>query len=369
MSYDIYKEMYNIELEVLQHLKKTLKKNLSEAEGDFRKFEASCIRNIEEYSKKNRKLTNKQFKKLDKEIKKVIKKSFQQGAKSEEFEILSEIKNGYVPPTTGLTVGAGFFALNSDKLDALRDEALLISSNCKTAILRTTDDIYREIIFKCSTYNTLGFSLWESVDRAVNEFTKNGINGITFKNGANWNVGSYSEMALRTASTRAANYGQGAMMESWGIGTVQISSYGACSKRCLPWQGRIYWDDVYTSLSAPIGNKYPLLSTAIDGGLFGPNCRHHKSTFFEGISEPPKKHKSDSETLEHSEAEQKQRYYERKIRENKRQEMMSFTQQSKTKYHNRAAAYEKKLRQYINDTNSTANTEVLRRDKEREKLR
>lgn len=32
---------------------------------------------------------------------------------------------------------------------------------------------------------------------------------------------------------------------------------------------------------------YPLLSTAINGGLFHPNCRHTMSTFFEDVNEVP----------------------------------------------------------------------------------
>jgi hypothetical protein len=369
MEYDIYTVMYDIEMEVLEQLKKQIKKGLTHSANNYGTFEAYCFRNIEEYSRKNRKLTNKQFKKLDREIKKVIKECYKQGAASEELNILESVKNGFNPPIQGIGLEAGFFALNEDRINALVDEALTISNNCKTAILRTSDDIYRKIIFECSTYNSLGFTLWESVDRAVNKFTQNGITGITFKNGANWNVASYAEMALRTSGTRARNYGEGAMRESWGIGTVMVSSYGACSKICLPWQGRVYWDDVYGSVPIPEDNTYPLLSVAIEGGLFHPNCRHHTSTYFEGISSPPKKFKSNAETVEHSEAEQKQRYYERKIRENKRQEQMALTQQNQMKYRKKVREYQKKQRDYIKNTNNIHGDEVLRRDYQREKLR
>lgn len=369
VEYDIYKEMYNIEMEILQHLKQTLGKNLKEAGGEYRVFEASCMRNIEEYTRKNRKLTNSQFKKLDKEIKKSIKAAYKAGAESEEFEILKEIKNGFVPPVQGIALGADFYKLNRARMDALRDEALLISSNCKTAILRTTDDIYRKIVFECATYSNLGFNLWESVDRAVNKFTAAGITGITFANGANWNVASYAEMALRTSMLRSKNFGEGSMRENWGVGYVQVSSYGACSKICLPWQGKVYWDDVYTALPIPENCPYQLLSIAIAAGLFHPNCRHNLTTFFPGISEPPRKWKSDAETTEHSEAEAKQRYYERKIRENDRQAKMAFTQKSQIKYKNRAKEYKMKLSKYIKDTNNTAGKVVLRHDREREKFR
>lgn len=69
-----------------------------------------------------------------------------------------------------------------------------------------------------------------------------------------------------------------------GIHTVKVSSYGACSKLCQPWQGRVYVDDVYSGGTAKEAEELhlPLLSTAIQGGLFHPNCRHHLSTYYPG---------------------------------------------------------------------------------------
>ena len=61
---------------------------------------------------------------------------------------------------------------------------------------------------------------------------------------------------------------------------------GACDK-CTPWQGRVYIDDVWSGGKKEDG-KYPLLSTAIEGGLFHPRCQHGSSTYYEGINDEPK---------------------------------------------------------------------------------
>ena len=67
----------------------------------------------------------------------------------------------------------------------------------------------------------------------------------------------------------------------------RVSSYGGCSETCQPWQGRIYVDDVYSGGTAAEAQalKLPLLSEAIAGGLFHPNCRHRLTTWFPGMDD------------------------------------------------------------------------------------
>ena len=60
---------------------------------------------------------------------------------------------------------------------------------------------------------------------------------------------------------------------------------GACDK-CSPWQGRVYIDDVWSGGKKEDG-KYPLLSTAINGGLFHPRCQHGSSTYYPDINDEP----------------------------------------------------------------------------------
>lgn len=55
-------------------------------------------------------------------------------------------------------------------------------------------------------------------------------------------------MALRTAATKAYMQGEARKRDEMGIDTVLISQYGACSETCLPWQGRVYIDDVWGTL-------------------------------------------------------------------------------------------------------------------------
>lgn len=374
ISYDLEKELMNIELELINDIKTNLRKRLGKnltygVEESITHFQASAIAEIDSYRKDVLKTINSLYDPLYNNIEDVIKTAYVAGAKSEEYKILSAIHKGFVSSKTGVELNQGFFTINRNKLNSLQRESINLLNNCKISILRTTDDIYREIVYKSSIYSNLGFSTWECVDKSMEECLRSGITGITYKNGNRVNISSYLEMAVRTSSVRATQYGEGSMRENWGINTVLISQYGSCSKLCMPWQGRIYEDDVYTNL--PYRGKYPRLSDAIHGGLFHPNCRHTSSTYFPEINEKPKKQskKQQQETTEHSELEKKQRYYERKIRENKKLEAAMISPTMKKKYHDRVLKYQKIQREFIQDTNKNHGKEILRREYSKEKLR
>ena len=80
---------------------------------------------------------------------------------------------------------------------------------------------------------------------ASRDFLRAGINCIKYKDGRLVNIASYAEMAIRTANQRAVLISEGNIRQQHGWHLVRISRYGGCSETCLPWQGRVYVDDVY----------------------------------------------------------------------------------------------------------------------------
>ena len=137
--------------------------------------------------------------------------------------------------------------------------------------------------------STGSMTLNKAIDTAVEDFLNAGINCIEYKDGRRVNIADYVRMALRTTSTRAALQGKSEKYKALGYDTVAVSSYGMCSQTCLPYQGRVYINDAFTSWSGETqiradgltygksnycGKWFPLLSSAIAGGLFHPNCRH-----------------------------------------------------------------------------------------------
>ena len=121
---------------------------------------------------------------------------------------------------------------------------------------------------------------------ATSDFLKNGINCITYSNGAVHNIVSYADMAVRTASKRAYLMGEGQKRQEWGVSTVILNKrFNACPL-CMPFEGKVLIDDVWSGGSAKDG-PYPLMSSAMAAGLYHPNCKDKHSTYFEGISSKP----------------------------------------------------------------------------------
>ena len=204
------------------------------------------------------------------------------------------------------------------------------------------------------------YTMDQAIDIATHDFLSRGINCIQYANGARVNIASYAEMALRTSTRRATLIGEGAMRAELGQNLVYVSQYGACSDTCLPWQGQVYWDDVYTPGAKP-DEAYPRLSEAISGGLFHPNCRHKSSTWYPGVSKIPPL--MDEETVRHNaKLESQQRYNERQIRKYKRMEEGSLDPVNQAKYANKVKQWQSRQRELIK-----GNNKVLRRDYSREK--
>jgi hypothetical protein len=164
--------------------------------------------------------------------------------------------------------------------------------------------------------------------------------------------------------------GEGKQREKLGIDTVLVSQYGACSDTCLPWQGRVYIDDVFQPYYGDSGGsfavsrngrQYMRLSIAIQGGLFHPNCRHTISTWFEGISTMPAP--MDPAKIEKvSKLEKQQRALERQVRRAKREAAGLTDETARKEAKARVRKAQEELRSFIKE-----NSDVLRRDYWRER--
>lgn len=264
-----------------------------------------------------------------------------------------------------------FFGVNDRRLENLMKDMHEAEQTAQSAALRMMDDVYRRTISQAATAMAAGATtLPQAIDMAVKDFLRAGINCIEYSNGARVNIADYAQMALRTAATRSYLQGEAKRRAELGIDTVLVSQYGACSNTCLPWQGRVYIDDVWGDFKGETksgrglsvnANWYPLLSVAVKAGLFHPNCRHTVSTWYEGISKLPNPMDT-SKIREYSALEQQQRAMEKKIREYKRM-AEGFQQPTLVKeYKRKAADAQKELRDFIAE-----HDDVLRRDYWREK--
>ncbi len=267
----------------------------------------------------------------------------------------------------------GFFRMSDERMTALLNEMQQANEQSERAALRYMNDVYRKTILRtAAAMQAGGQTLQQATDAATRDFLDQGIACIRYRNGRRVNISTYAEMALRTAGTRAMLMGEAAQRERLGLDTVLVSQYGACSKTCLPWQGLVYIDDVFQPYHSPRtpggtygisrnGRQYPLLSVAMQGGLFHPNCRHTLSTWVEGVSTRPRPmDKAKVEAAAQLEA--KQRALERSVRKAKRQAAGLCDPAAAKAARARVHAAQKELRDFVAD-----HGDVLRRNVWRER--
>lgn len=289
-DYDIQQLYEDMEDYLIKSMKRTLSLHTAweQDEGfDWEQWQAKKIRELRKFKQQNKKYVDLTNKRLNIAVKRHLKEQFQEGGKKVDKEYSSVIKKGLFSLQRG-TPNDDFFGGESKKLNNLIRAVNEDFENASYAALRKMDDVYRETIFKSSAYAGTGtMTVDQAIDMATKDFLAKGIDCITYKNGAKVNIASYAAMATRTANKRAHLMGEGERRKEWGESLVLVSQYMQCSPLCLPWQGKVYIDDVYSGGKSEDG-PYPLLSTAIKGHLFHPNCRHTMSTFFEDINEVPK---------------------------------------------------------------------------------
>ena len=365
-----------IELELIASLRRNLTahKAWEEKEG-FRwpAWQEEKIQNLESFRRENQGIIGRYVSVIDQETEAMLRDQYAEGMERVEQETETLRTAGhYFPPASRNITERSFFGVNDRRLQSLIHDIQHTEKKSETAALRLMDDVYRQTVYKADVAMAAGaVTLPKAIDMATEEFLRKGINCIEYKDGKRVNIADYVQMELRTAATRSYLQGEAKKRAELGIDTVLVSQYGACSETCLPWQGRVYIDDIWGDWAGEKngdlgrnrnGNWYPLLSVAVKNGLFHPNCRHTLSTWYEGISTLPKP--MNKETIRrNSRLEQKQRAMEREVRKWKRLEIGSAVPEDKKRYSRKRQAAQKQLKEFINQ-----HSNVLRRDYWREKV-
>ena len=369
--YDITGMFQDIEMDLIKSMQRNMKRHIGEEfqeDINWSQWQAEMLNGLAQYKAENADKLQGYYSTINEYIEEAIRQAYELGESEQEIEILKAIQEGYKANNI-YTMQGSFFKVNKEKLNALIKATTDDMSKAENAILRMTDDVYRQTIFKAQMfYNTGAGTLWKAVDMATKDFLSAGINCIQYKNGARVNIASYAEMALRTSNKRANLIGSANKRMEYGIHTVKITSHNSACPMCIQWQGKVYYDDVYGEVT-PAERRglgyYPLLSNAVKGGMFHPNCKNGLSTYYEGINQPPKEPTKEEieEMTRRYNLEQRQRECERNIRKYKRLENGSLDADN-------IAKYAEKRRQWTNEYNKLIanNSDVLRANSARLKL-
>lgn len=383
---DIARIFEEIELRLIASLKRNLSRHKAEEEKEgfeWSAWQAEKLNNIDNFRKENAQIADEYVDVIDDETRQLMTDQFHEGEHTAEQSVIDVSESGVnvpdvpaqpQPPEAPTAIPDDhFFGVNKPKMDKLMEDVTTLEKTALTAAVRNMDDVYRTTLNKVQLMMGTGsITLNEAIDLATRDFLDKGINCIGYADGRRVNIADYVRMALRTTSTRATLQGAAKRFAELGYDTVLISQYGGCSETCEPYQGKVYIDDVFTiwngERSGDFGKSnycdkwFMLLSVAIRGGLFHPNCRHTMGQYIEGLTKIPQPIPAEK-IRKQRELEEKQRAMERKIRALKRKVEGTQDEKKVKEYKRKLREEQGKLREFIKEHN-----DVLRRDYSREKI-
>lgn len=357
----IYEEL---ELELIKKMTYHIKimKLDGTSKSDIDRWQKSQESEIAKFKRESRNLIAKYQRVIDKETEKTLLDIYENSRKKEYKRLIRNYgKNeNFKDRLSAININE-VNGINDRRMAALLSAVKDDTSRAMTSVYRKINDEYRRIIHDAAIeFNTGNKTIYQAVDLAEKDFLKHGITSITYRNGAQVNIRSYSEMALRTNGQRAIAQGEATLRNQVGLHTVRVSSHGITCEKCAAWQGEILIDDVYQD-GQPDG-KYPLLSEAIAAGLLHPNCRHSLLSVDPEVDEKPPKVTYTAADKEKYEMQQKQRKLEREMRELKRYKAGATTPAAEAKYKKLIQAKSKQIDAFVEDN------DYLIRQRERERI-
>lgn len=356
-EYDVGAAFAAIEEELIASMMRNMARHRAEERKEgiqWAMWQAQQLKALERYKRENQKRYRGKFKTLNREMKELIRKARETGGMEQEKRILQAIRRGFKGygknrSAAHQAVTAEFFKLNDRKIEALLEAVTHDMEKAETAVLRMAEDQYRKIIFNAQVYANTGAGTYEqAVDMASRDFLAAGLNCIEYANGARHTISDYADMAIRTACKRAYLQGEGEKRQEWGIATVIMNKRGNPCPKCLPFVGKVLIDDVWSGgrkdgVDPETGKRYPLMSKAIEAGLYHPRCKDSHTTYFPGISTA-----DDAWTKEELEAigqankdEAKQQYARRQAEKYERLSEYSLDEENQKKYRQKQEEWKK----------------------------
>lgn len=256
-----------------------------------------------------------------------------------------------LPQTTTLT-GTSSQAATMLTLD--------LTSKLETMALRIArypQDAYQRVISFTASNTILGAATnLASQQLAVQRFLGEGITGFVDKADRHWRIGSYAEMAGRTAVNRAFNDAGIWRMQQVGINLVTPVGASDCCEDCARYRGQILSTDGTTgTITVPHSTSdeqitvviFATLDQARQNGLGHPNDRCKFVSYLPGLTIPQAGQEYDPQAEADRE---KHRSIERDIRKYKRREAVAGTPADEKRAALKVKAKQAQMRDHINLT-------------------
>lgn len=296
-DYDIKKLYEEMEQEIISSMKRNYQRHLKEETKTgfkYTQWQAEKLKELKRYQRENKDIIGNYTNGLSNEISKHLQEELRQGSINAIKQYNKILKQDLKPSKI---MNKSFFKTNDKKINSLIKVVNNDLKTANTAVLRMTNDQYRQVIHKSAFF--VGNSVFTesqtakmatdeltelqltklAIDESNKDFLSRGLACIEYKDGRRVNIASYAQMAVRTANLRAQLMGEGDFRKSIGRHLVQATSHGGACPMCQKWEKHIFIDDVYSGGSKKDGN-YTLLSVAMKQGFLHPNCRHGLTTYY-----------------------------------------------------------------------------------------
>ena len=290
--------------------------------GEVNEWQLQRLKELNGLNEENAKIIAKYLGKTVEEVNKVFDRAREIGMTRDETLIQEGIKLGILnaiePDTEELLVRS--------ILSNAVEEILTTFNKQNNSLLVSAGEEYRDIVNKVSSQVLAGTKTTnKAMQEAVSQLAEKGLTGFTARNGARWNPEGYTKMVIRTNTQNTINRIQDERIQACGGDFIEISSHSGARPLCSQDQGQVFSLSGYSGYIEDLdGGKVKVRpwSSSTYGkpaGILGINCGHSRYMFVPGLS---KKREMDFTKKENDEAyieKQRQRQYERTIRNKKRE--------------------------------------------------
>lgn len=331
-EYDIVKILEEMELELVRAYRAHISKGIDD---DVVVWKRKQIANISKFKRESRDIVKHYIDLLNDKTSAGIWEEYRKGS----LKIFSRLS----APGDEINLH-----IDNKRMSALMNAVHHDMAKACNSALRKANDVYRANIFRAAVnFNSGTLTLHQAIDMASAQFLDKGLDSIQYKNGNKVDICSYTEMALRTNGHRAQVIGESQQAQDYNVHTCYVSSHGVTCAGCAEYENEWLIDDVYGN-GKPDGS-HRMLSEAIAGGLFHPNCRH---SLIYGVEDETKTYSKKTYTDEDAEKynnQQHQRKLERDIRKERRKAAGSCDPATIKEHNEKIKEKQKELREFIKD--------------------
>ena len=290
--------------------------------GNVNEWQLQRLKELDGLNEENAKIIAKYSGKTIEEVEQVFERAREIGMTRDETIISKGVKLGILNEIDPIAEDLAVKGILGHAIESV----LTTFNSQNNSLLASAGDEYRNIVNRVSTQVLAGTKTTnKAMQEAVTQLAEKGLTGFTARNGAQWSPEAYTKMVIRSNTQNTINSIQDERIKMSGGDYIEVSSHLGARPLCSQDQGQVFSLSGNTSSIQDLhgkGIKVRAWSSSTYGkpaGIFGINCGHSRYMFVPGLSIKRDvdftKEENDGAYIE----KQRQRQFERTIRNKKRE--------------------------------------------------